>query len=128
MCLHKYHFFHVFFFRYTSLGEADRKRLEHDEDRLLSILLYNMIAFMVMIRVSRNEIRRKVRRMLGKCHIGLAYSAEINNLLDNINNLVCDGFSFIHHQFIVCFYIGLDFLFRTYLLFSPLNSLCTVDI
>ena len=76
------------FSRYTSLGDADRKRLEHDEDRLLSILLYNMIGFMVMIRVSRNEIRRKVRRMLGKCHIGLAYSAEINNLLDNINNLV----------------------------------------
>ncbi len=47
-----------------------------------------MIGFMVMMRVSKNETRRKVRRMLGKCHIGLAYSQEINNLLDQINNLV----------------------------------------
>ena len=70
------------------MGDVDRKRLEHDEDRLLCILLYNMIAFMTMVRVSRNEIKRKVRRMLGKCHIGLAQSAEINSLLDNINNLV----------------------------------------
>ena len=76
-------------FRYNSLGDAEKKRLEHDEDRLLAILLYNMIGFMVMMRVSKNETRRKVRRMLGKCHIGLAYSQEINNLLDQINNLVC---------------------------------------
>lgn len=74
--------------RYNSLGDAERKRLEHDEDRLLAILLYNMIAFMIMMKVSKNEIRRKVRRMLGKCHIGLGYSQEINNVLDQINNLV----------------------------------------
>ena len=74
--------------RYNSLGDTEKKRLEHDEDRLLAILLYNMIGFMVMMRVSKNETRRKVRRMLGKCHIGLAYSQEINNLLDQINNLV----------------------------------------
>lgn len=47
-----------------------------------------MIAFMVMLRVSKNELRRKVRRLLGKSHIGLAYSHEINTLLDQINNLV----------------------------------------
>ena len=43
---------------------------------------------MTMVRVSKNEIRRKVRRLLGKCHIGLIYSQEINLLLDQINNLV----------------------------------------
>ncbi|XP_022252703.1 MAP kinase-activating death domain protein-like [Limulus polyphemus] len=73
--------------RYNSLSEMDRKRLEHDEDRLLSTMLYNLVAFMVMMAVNKMSIRRKVRRLLGKCHISLVYSAEINELLDQIENL-----------------------------------------
>lgn len=38
--------------RYLSLGEHDRKRLEDDEDRLLATLLHNMIAYMLMIKVT----------------------------------------------------------------------------
>ncbi|CAM1324954.1 MADD (predicted) [Pycnogonum litorale] len=73
--------------RYRSLIDVDRKRLEHDEDRLLSTVLYNMVAFMTMVNVIKIEVKRKVRRLLGKSHIGLVYSAEINELLDQINNL-----------------------------------------
>lgn len=73
--------------RYRSLNEMDKKRLEHEEDRLLSTFLYNMIAFMVMLNVNRTEIRKKIRRLLGKCHIGLVYSAEINEVLDQIDHL-----------------------------------------
>lgn len=74
--------------RYESLKDLERKRVEQDEDKLLTTMLYNMIAFMVMMRVSKNEIKRKVRRLLGKCHIGLQYSAQINKLLDEIHKLV----------------------------------------
>ncbi|CAF2650409.1 unnamed protein product [Rotaria sp. Silwood2] len=73
--------------RYYSLSSSDRKRLELDEDRLLAVMLYNLIAFMVMMRVSKDEIRRKVRRMLGRCHIGLSMSQQVNELIDNISNL-----------------------------------------
>ena len=76
------------FFSYYSLSNADRKRLELDEDRLLAIMLYNLIAFMIMMRVSKEEIRRKIRRILGRCHIGLTMSQQVNELLDNISNLV----------------------------------------
>lgn len=75
-------------FRYYSLSNADRKRLELDEDRLLAVMLYNLIAFMIMMRVSKEEIRRKIRRILGRCHIGLTMSQQVNELLDNIANLV----------------------------------------
>lgn len=75
-------------FRYRSLSDGDRKRLEHDEDRLLSVMLYNLVGFMVMMRVHKQEVRKKTRRLLGKCHIGLIYSQDVNNLLDQINNLV----------------------------------------
>lgn len=43
---------------------------------------------MVMMRVNKDEIRRKIRRMLGRCHIGLNMSQQVNELIDNISNLV----------------------------------------
>ncbi|XP_039213572.1 MAP kinase-activating death domain protein isoform X13 [Crotalus tigris] len=73
--------------RYFSLGEHDRKRLEDDEDRLLATLLHNMIAYMIMMKVQKNDIRKKVRRLMGKSHIGLVHSQEINETLDKIANI-----------------------------------------
>ncbi|XP_041651492.1 MAP kinase-activating death domain protein isoform X15 [Cheilinus undulatus] len=70
--------------RYLSLGEHDRKRLEDDEDRLLATLLHNMIAYMLMMKLNKNDIRKKVRRLMGKSHIGLTYSQEINETLDKL--------------------------------------------
>ncbi|XP_060767672.1 MAP kinase-activating death domain protein isoform X5 [Neoarius graeffei] len=70
--------------RYLSLGDHDRKRLEDDEDRLLANLLHNMIAYMLMMKVNKNDIRKKVRRLMGKSHIGLTYSQEINEVLDRL--------------------------------------------
>lgn len=73
--------------RYKMLYEMDKKRLEHEEDRLLSTLLYNMTAFMVMLQVDKHNIKQKIRRLLGKCHIGLVNSAELNQLLEQIETL-----------------------------------------
>ncbi|KAG5681528.1 hypothetical protein PVAND_010952 [Polypedilum vanderplanki] len=73
--------------RYKTLSDSEKKRLEHDEDRLLSTMLYNLIAELVMLGVKKDEIRRKCRRLLGKSHIGLVYAQEVNQLLDQINNL-----------------------------------------
>lgn len=74
--------------RYKTLNESERRRLEHEEDRLLCTLLHNLTAVLVMLNVEKNELKRKVRRLLGKSHIGLIYSQELNLLLDQINNLV----------------------------------------
>ncbi|XP_072236126.1 MAP kinase-activating death domain protein isoform X15 [Leuresthes tenuis] len=73
--------------RYFSLGEHDRKRLEDDEDRLLATLLHNMIAYMLMLKMNKNDIRKKVRRLMGKSHIGLTYSQEINEVLDKLAHM-----------------------------------------
>ncbi|XP_050410636.1 MAP kinase-activating death domain protein isoform X2 [Patella vulgata] len=73
--------------RYSSLGEMERKRLEHDEDRILSTMLFNLVSFMIMLRVNKVEIKKKIRRLLGKSHIGLIHSQEVNTLLDQIKNL-----------------------------------------
>ncbi|KAI3386650.1 hypothetical protein SNEBB_002320 [Seison nebaliae] len=73
--------------RYLTLKLAEKKRLELDEDQLLTVFLYNLIAFMIMMKVNREDIRRKVRRLLGKCHIGLVLSQQINELSDHISQL-----------------------------------------
>ncbi|KAM9221093.1 MAP kinase-activating death domain protein isoform 6-T6 [Dugong dugon] len=73
--------------RYLSLGEHDRKRLEDDEDRLLATLLRNLISYMLLMKVNKNDIRKKVRRLMGKSHIGLVYSQQINEVLDQLANL-----------------------------------------
>lgn len=74
--------------RYKSLSDSERKRLEHDEDRLLSTMLFNLTAQLVMLNVHKEELKRKVRRLLGKSHIGIVYSQEVHDLLDIITNLV----------------------------------------
>nr|AAP22159.1 MAP-kinase activating death domain protein [Mus musculus] len=73
--------------RYLSLGEHDRKRLEDDEDRLLATLLHNLISYMLLMKVNKNDIRKKVRRLMGKSHIGLVYSQQVNEVLDQLNSL-----------------------------------------
>lgn len=90
--------------RYKSLSDTERKRLEHEEDRLLSTMLYNLTAILVMLNANKAEVKRKIRRLLGKCHIGLVYSQEVNTLLDQINNLVTQ---FPQQQLLVnCFKIA----------------------
>ncbi|KAL8566179.1 hypothetical protein ACOMHN_034755 [Nucella lapillus] len=73
--------------RYNSLGDGEKRRLEQDEDRLLSVMLYNLVGFMLMMRVPKVEVKKKIRRLLGKSHIGLIHSQDVNNLLDVLNNL-----------------------------------------
>ena len=37
--------------RYKSLAENEKRVLENDEDRLLSVILYNLTAFMLLMQV-----------------------------------------------------------------------------
>ena len=76
------------------MGPAERKRLEEDEDRLLATMLYNLVAFMVALNVDKEAVKKKVRRLLGKSHIGLLQSQQVNDLLDNLNNLVRGNISY----------------------------------
>jgi hypothetical protein len=41
--------------RYHSLAENEKRVLEHDEDRLLAVVLYNLAAFMLMMQVRHSE-------------------------------------------------------------------------
>ncbi|KAK6759878.1 hypothetical protein RB195_021445 [Necator americanus] len=70
--------------RYAALSDSEKKRLELEEDRLLSTLLHNLTAYMIMCGTGQKAIQQKIRRLLGKAHIGLVCSKEINKLLDEL--------------------------------------------
>lgn len=70
------------------MSENEQRRLAHDEDRLLSTMLYNLTAFMLMMNVKKELINSKVRSMLGKCRIAICYAEEITALLYRLNSLV----------------------------------------
>lgn len=74
--------------RFKHLSENEQRRLAHDEDRLLSTMLYNLTAFMLMMNVKKELINSKVRSMLGKCRIAICYAEEITALLYRLNSLV----------------------------------------
>lgn len=56
--------------------------LGHERDRSLTKTL------VWIFQVNKNDIRKKVRRLMGKSHIGLVYSQQINEVLDQLASLV----------------------------------------
>ncbi|CAI4223935.1 unnamed protein product [Auanema sp. JU1783] len=70
--------------RYCQLSDIERKRLELDEDRLLGTLLHNLTSYMIMCGTGQQSIQMKVRRLLGKAHVGLIASQKVNRLLDDL--------------------------------------------
>lgn len=73
--------------RYRSLGKLEQKRLEEDEDKVLGTVLFNLTAFMIQVNVDKKEIKRKIRRIIGKAHVGLCQSQCVGHLLASIENL-----------------------------------------
>ena len=62
--------------RYKGLSENEKKRLEHDEDRLLSTMLYNLVAFMIMMRIDKTDTKKIIRRLLGIVLISVMFCLD----------------------------------------------------
>ncbi|XP_050064071.1 MAP kinase-activating death domain protein isoform X5 [Aphis gossypii] len=73
--------------RYKNLNQSERKRLEYDEDKLLSIMIYNLIAFMIMVNVPKESIMKIVRTLVGKSRVTNCYATEITSLMTQLSNL-----------------------------------------
>ena len=74
--------------RYRSLGRLEQKRLEEDEDKVLGTTLFNITAFMILLNVEGTDIKKKIRRMIGKAHIGMSQSQRIGQLLAKLDYVV----------------------------------------
>ncbi|VDN20427.1 unnamed protein product [Dibothriocephalus latus] len=74
--------------KYSKLSQPEKKLLELKEDRILACLLHNMIAYMVMLRLPEQEIRKVTFRLLGRCRLGAYFSGLVSHLVDNLHLLV----------------------------------------
>ncbi|VEL07628.1 unnamed protein product [Protopolystoma xenopodis] len=73
---------------YQSLGPNERRQLELDEDRLLAVLLHNLFASMIMMRVDRAQLRAHIRRWQARCRLSLHYAQTVSRLLEAMPYLV----------------------------------------
>lgn len=73
--------------RYAKLSVPERKLWDLKEDRILATLLHNLIAFMVMLKTTKQEIYNVGYRLLGRCRLGSHFSHSISNLLESIAEL-----------------------------------------
>lgn len=78
------------------MNQSERKRLEYDEDKLLSIMIYNLIAFMIMVNVPKENIMKIVRTLVGKSRVTNCYATEITSLMSQLPNLVNIPITFIY--------------------------------
>lgn len=81
-------FLSCLFYRYKNLNQSERKRLEYDEDKLLSIMIYNLIAFMIMVNVPKESVMKIVRTLVGKSRVTNCYASEITSLMTQLPTLV----------------------------------------
>ena len=80
--------FSLYLHRYRSLGSLEQKRLEEDEDKVLGTTLFNLTAFMIHLNVEKSEMKKKVRRIIGKAHIGMSQSQCVGQLLAKLDYVV----------------------------------------
>ncbi|XP_050426755.1 MAP kinase-activating death domain protein isoform X2 [Adelges cooleyi] len=73
--------------RYKNLSQSEKKRLEYDEDKLLSVMIHNLIAFMIMMNVPKDSLMKIVRTLVGKSRVTNCYATEITGLMSQLTNL-----------------------------------------
>lgn len=79
--------------------------LSREESR--SLVKSPVLAF----QVNKNDIRKKVRRLMGKSHIGLVYSQQINEVLDQLANLVSTSGHRLGFPWVVSWFVSLPVQF-----------------
>ncbi|KAA3676328.1 uncharacterized protein DEA37_0014590 [Paragonimus westermani] len=76
--------------QFSRLDATERKRLQNQEDRLITVCLHNLISFMVMMHVDKGAICTRVRRIQARCRLASSFSWTLSNLLDQLSYLVFD--------------------------------------
>jgi len=51
-------------------------------------MIYNLIAFMIMVNVPKESIMKIVRTLVGKSRVTNCYATEITSLMSQLSNLV----------------------------------------
>ncbi|CAH8846355.1 unnamed protein product [Trichobilharzia szidati] len=73
--------------QFAVMNPTQKRILLLKEDRLLALCLYNLIAYMILMRVNKGVLVNHVRRLLARCRIGSYFASIVSHLLDNLKYL-----------------------------------------
>lgn len=71
-------------------------------------MIYNLIAFMIMVNVPKESIMKIVRTLVGKSRVTNCYATEITSLMSQLSNLV--SFNILNLLLCTCAYFKFFYL------------------
>ena len=99
--------------RYDSLGVSQRQLFGYEEDTLLSIILHNILIFLLMIGISPEETLDVCQRLSARTRLATAEEKLLQQTLSELKNAVsitcvCNRMSSMLKHFIIVVVISLS--------------------
>jgi len=69
-------------------------------------MIYNLIAFMIMVNVPKESIMKIVRTLVGKSRVTNCYATEITSLMSQLSNLVSFNILNCYSNVVMYVYLG----------------------
>ena len=77
--------------RYTSLSEAHRQAFGSEEDTLLSLVLHNLLVYMLMVGLSPEETTDLIHRLMARTRLATAEERLLQQTLKHVEQNVREG-------------------------------------
>ena len=77
--------------RYTSLSEAHRQTFGSEEDTLLSLVLHNLLVYMLMVGLSPEETTDLIHRLMARTQLATAEERLLQQTLKHVEQNVREG-------------------------------------
>ena len=77
--------------RYSSLSEAHRQAFGSEEDTLLSLVLHNLLVYMLMVGLSKEETTDLIHRLMARTRLATAEERLLQQTLKHVEQNVREG-------------------------------------
>jgi len=77
--------------RYSSLSEAHRQAFGSEEDTLLSLVLHNLLVYMLMVGLSTEETTDLIHRLMARTRLATAEERLLQQTLKHVEQNVREG-------------------------------------
>ena len=77
-----------YFYRYNILSEAHRQAFGSEEDNLLSLILHDLMVYMLMIGLSPGDTAGLVHRLMARTRLAIAEERQLQLTLKHVEQQV----------------------------------------
>ena len=87
--------------RYSSLSEAHRQAFCSEEDTLLSLVLHNLLVYMLMVGLSPEETTDLIHRLMARTRLATAEERLVQQTLEHMEQNVREGGGQVYRGYFV---------------------------